>query len=67
MPVVFESVALGATGGKPQHRIEPVQRLNGGLLIDTEHGRMLRRAQVQPDDVRRFGFEIRIVAGHVAL
>lgn len=28
---------------------------------------MLGRIQVQPDDVSRFGFEIRIVAGHVPL
>jgi hypothetical protein len=28
---------------------------------------MLRRIQVQPDDIRRFGFEIRIVAGHIPL
>ena len=28
---------------------------------------MLRRVKVQPDNVRGFGFEIRIVAGHVAL
>jgi hypothetical protein len=28
---------------------------------------MLRRVPVQPDIVRRFGFEIRIVADHVAL
>ena len=67
MPVVFKSVALGAARRKRQHRIEPIQRLNGSLLIDTEHGSMLRRVQVQPDNVSGFGFEIRIVAGHVAL
>jgi hypothetical protein len=60
-------MALGAARRKRQHRIESIQRLNGGLLIDTKHGGMLRRAQVQPDNVSGFGFEIRIVAGHVAL
>jgi len=67
MAEVLEAVPLGATGRKRQHRIEPVQSLNGGLLIHTEDGSMLRRIQVQPDDVSRFGFEIRIVAGHIPL
>ena len=67
MPVVFESMTLGAAGRKGQNRIQPIQRLNGSLLIDTEHGSMLWRVQVQPDNVSRFGFEIRIVAGQVAL
>src|ERR1700733_13125920 len=51
MPVVFESMALGAAGRKRQNRIQPIQRLNGSLLIDTEHGSMLWRVQVQPDNV----------------
>ena len=53
--------------GERQDRIEAVQGLNGGLFIDAEHGRMLRRIQVQADDVGGFAFEVRIVAGHVAL
>src|SRR6202008_2150154 len=53
--------------GKRTPQTQAVQCLNGSLLIDTEHGSMLRRAQVQPDNVSGFGFEIRIVAGHVAL
>ena len=60
-------MALGAARRKRQHRIELIQRLNGGLFIDTKHGGMLRRAQVQPDNVSGLDFEIRIVAGHVAL
>src|SRR5277367_2558930 len=67
VPVVFKSVALGAARRKRQHRIESIQRLNGSLLVDTKYGRMLRRVQVQPDNVSGFGFEIRIVAGQVAL
>ena len=42
VPVVLETVALGAARRKRQDRIEPIQRLNGGLFIDTKHGRMLR-------------------------
>jgi hypothetical protein len=41
--------------------------LNGGFLIDAEHGGMLRRAQIQADNVGRFAFELRIVAGQVTL
>jgi len=67
MPVVFKSVALSPARRKRQHRIKTIQRLNGSLLVDTEHSSMLRRVQVQPDNVSRFGFEIRIVVGHVTL
>jgi hypothetical protein len=67
VPLVFESVAFGATGRKRQDRIEPIQSLNRRLLIDTEHSGMMGRIQVQPDDVGSLGFEIRIIAGHVAL
>ena len=40
--VVFEAVAFGASRRERQDWIETVQGLNGGLLIDTEHGGMLR-------------------------
>ncbi len=40
--------------------------MNGGLLIDAEYGRVLRRAQIEAEDVGGFGFELGIVAGHVA-
>ena len=66
MPIVFKSVSRPAWR-KRQHRIKTIQRLNGSFLVDTEHSSMLRRVQVQPDNVSRFGFEIRIVAGHVTL
>jgi hypothetical protein len=59
MPVVFKSVVLSPARRKRQHRIKTIERLNGGLLVDTEHRSMLRRVQVQPDNVSRFGFEIR--------
>src|SRR5258705_5267204 len=55
VPVVFKSVALGAARRKRQHRIEPIQRLNGRLLIDTENGSMLWRLQVQARNVPSFG------------
>lgn len=64
--VILESMTLDATRRKRQHRIEPVQGLNGGLLIDAEHRGMRRRVQVQADDIGGLGFEVRIVRGHIA-
>src|SRR5439155_27306119 len=49
-----------------QDRIQAVQALNGCLLIDAEYGCVLRRIQVQTDDVSGFHFELEIVAGHVS-
>ncbi len=67
MPVIFEAVPFGSPGRKRKHRIEAIQSLNRGLLIHAKHGRVLRRLQIQPDDIGCFGLEIRVVARHVAL
>ena len=40
--------------------------MNSGLLINAEHGRVLGRLQIEAEDVGRFGFELGIIAGHVA-
>ena len=48
-----------------QHWVEPIQSLNRRLFIEAKHSRMLRRIQVQTDDVSRLGLKIRIVAGHI--
>ena len=67
MPVVLEAVTLGSSRRKRQNRIEPIQGLDGGFLIDAEHGCMLRRPPIQAENVGRFAFELRIVAGPVTL
>ena len=67
MPVVLEAVTLGASRRERQNGIEPIQGLDGGLLIDAKHGGMLRRPQIQADNVGGFAFELGIVAGHVTL
>ena len=67
MPVVLKTVTLGASRRKRQDRVQPIQGLDGGLLINAEHGGMLRRPQIQSDNVGGFAFELRIVAGHVTL
>ena len=54
MAVVLEAVPFGASRRERQDGIETVQGLNGGLLIDAEHGRMLRRAQIEAEDVSGF-------------
>jgi hypothetical protein len=60
-------MALDAAGGKRQNRIEPIQRLNRRLLINAEHRGMLRRVQIQPDNVCGFSLELRIIADHITL
>src|ERR1700751_3224992 len=41
--VILKAVSLGPPGGERQDRIEPVERLDRGLLVDTKDGRVLRR------------------------
>jgi hypothetical protein len=48
MPVVLEAVPLGAARRKRQNWIEPVQSLNGGLLIHTADGGILGWVKVHP-------------------
>ncbi len=66
MAIILEPVALSATRRERQHGVQTIERLNRGLFIYTEDGRMLRRVQIEPDDIGGFAFEVRIVAGHVA-
>ena len=63
---VLEAVAFGASGRERKDGIETVQGLNRGFLVDAEYGRVLRRAQIEAEDVGGFALEIGIVAGHVA-
>ena len=65
--VILKAVAFHAAGRQWQHRIQPVQRLDGSLLVDAKHRRMLRRFDVQSDDVGGLGLELGIVGEHVAL
>jgi len=45
MPVVLKAVAFSAAGRKREDGIEPIQSLNGSLLIQAENRGMLRRVQ----------------------
>src|SRR5271169_5594688 len=66
VPVVLKSVTFGASWRERQDGIKTIQGLNGSLLIDAEYGRVLGRIEIEAEDVGRFGFEIGIIAGHVA-
>ena len=44
-----------------QRRLGAVQRLDLGLLVHAQHDRLLRRVQVQPDDVDELLLEPRVV------
>ena len=63
----LEAVAFGSAGREREHGIEPVERLNRGLLVEAKDRRVLRRIEVQPDDVGRFRFKRRIGRPHVAV
>jgi len=39
--------------------------LNGGLLVNAEHGRVLGRAQIKAENIGRFAFELGIVTGQM--
>ena len=67
VPEILKPVPLGASRREWQHRILAVQRLDRGLLIHTEHRRMRRRVQIQPNDVGGLLLKIRVVARHVAV
>ncbi len=52
-----------AFSGRPGHRQDqggPVERLDLGLLVDADHHRLLRRVQIQPDDVADLGVQLRV-------
>src|SRR5215471_4087993 len=65
MSVILEAVAFGSSWGQRQYRIESIQRLNRRLFIYTEHRRMLRWLQVQPDNICGFAFEVRVVTRQI--
>ncbi len=44
--VLLEAVTLRSSWRKRQRRIEPIQGLDGGFLIDAEQGGMLRKPQI---------------------
>lgn len=62
----LKAVTLDAPWRQRQHGGQAIQRLDGRLLIDAKHRRVLRRVQVQPNHIGRLGFKVRIVGGEIA-
>ena len=61
VPLVVMGHRLRPTGHHRQRRLGAVQRLHGGLLVHTQHDRVVRRVQIQPDDIDQLLLEPRIV------
>ena len=59
-------MAFGTPGRQGPHRVFAIERLNRRLLVDAEHGRVLRRVQIQADPIGRLGCEARVVGGQRA-
>jgi hypothetical protein len=49
-------LASGAPFAKRQRKLRTLERLNLRLLVDAQHDRVLRRVQIQADNVSDFGF-----------
>ena len=60
VPDVVEAGRFGMSGPHRQGRGGPLERLDLGFLVDTEHHCLLRRLQVQPDDVTDLGLKLRV-------
>src|ERR1700722_19877390 len=67
MSVVLKAMTFRAARRKGKDGILPIQRLNGALFIDAEHHGMLRRAQIQSDNVSSLGFKVRVIGRQIAL
>ena len=65
MAVILKAMSLGSSWGERQHGVLAIERLDGSLLIDAEHRRVLRRMQIQPNDFGSFGLKVRIVRGYL--
>ncbi len=66
MAVISKAVPFGAARRKGQYGIESVRSLNRRLLVDAEDRGVLRWVEVEADDIRGFGLEIRIAGGPAA-
>ena len=51
MTVVLKTMGLGSARRKEQDRIQAVQGLDGRLFVHAKEGGMIRRVQVEADNV----------------
>jgi len=66
MSEILKSMTFSPSRRERQPRVQPIQGLNGGFLIDAKHYGIRGRFEIQPDNVRRLFSELRVIAGHVA-
>lgn len=65
--LVLKAMTLGASRRQWQLPVLAIQRLNGGLLVDTEHDGMFGWLQVQTDDLGRLALKVWIIRDHVGI
>ena len=61
MAHVVVGARLRKTVGHRQHGLRPVEGLDLGLLVDTEHERLIRWSKIETDDIAHLLDEVRIV------
>ena len=67
VPLVFEAVTLRPSRREREPRIDAIERLNRGLLVEAEDHGVLRRGEIQTDHIGCLRLEIRIGGAHVTL
>src|SRR6185503_9100563 len=65
MAIILKTVTLGTPGRERQNRVQPIQSLDGGLLINTKNRRVLGRFEIQTNDIGRFPFKCRVIGQHI--
>src|SRR4029078_11889728 len=63
--VVLEAMPFGPSRRQRQYRVGAGQRPDRSLLVHTKYPRMLRRIEIQPDDVSSLTLEIGVVRRQV--
>src|SRR5271167_236414 len=66
MAIILKAMPFRSSGRERQHRVFAIERLDGRLLIDAKDRCMLRRMQIQTNDIGGFGLKVWIIRGHVA-
>jgi hypothetical protein len=63
--VILKVMRLGSARRKRQDRIQAAQGLDRRLFVDAKDGGMIRRIQIEPDNVGGLFLEVGIIAEHV--
>ena len=62
MTDVFVGPGAGFASPQREPRLGSVERLDARFLVHTQHQRILRRVEIQPNNVQQLGFKIRVRA-----